>query len=343
MPISRKQSYCKNIFQLNRSLFILRDYCSKFVTHPVWRNPAELEKNIFKYYLAVIAAFSIYGLFSIPLKAIDAFPSLDILLSRLLIASVCILIFSFTFRYKITLENIRKFQNFDAGTKREQWIVNISSSVFLAVNWYLFIYVMNRISVNATSLAYMLCPIITTVLAYIFLKDRLTKIQWTAVGLSLFSCLLLSVTEWKDVFYSFIVGFSYAIYLVLQKNNHKLDRFFTLTFQIVVGSILLLPFWGEQSAEPVKGVFFFSVIIVIAIFFTIIPMYLNVFALNRLSSSTAGIFIYLNPVLSFLLALLYFGEKMSAVKIFAYSLVFFSVILFNWNVIRLILKNTKTR
>lgn len=324
-------------------MFILSDYCSKFASYPLGRNPADLEKNIFKYYLAVVAAFSIYGLFSIPLKAIDAFPSLDILLSRLLIASGCILVFSFVFRYRITLENIRKFKSFDSKTKREQWIVNISSSVFLAINWYLFIYVMNRVSVNATSLAYMLCPIITTVLAYIFLKDRLTKVQWMAVGLSLFSCLLLSVTELKDVFYSFIVGFSYAIYLVLQKNNHKLDRFFTLTFQIAVGTVLLLPFWGQQSAEPVKGVFFFSIILIIAIFFTIIPMYLNVFALNRLSSSTAGIFIYLNPVLSFLLAMLYFREEMSAVKIFAYSLVFFSVILFNWNVIRIILKNAKTR
>ncbi|MBW7871046.1 MAG: EamA family transporter, partial [Flavobacteriia bacterium] len=58
-----------------------------------------------KYYLAVIATFVIYGFFSLPLKAIDEYPSLDILLSRLSMASVLILIFSFVFRRKITFEN----------------------------------------------------------------------------------------------------------------------------------------------------------------------------------------------------------------------------------------------
>lgn len=35
-----------------------------------------------KYYLAVMAAFFIYGLMSLPLKALDQYAAIDILLSR---------------------------------------------------------------------------------------------------------------------------------------------------------------------------------------------------------------------------------------------------------------------
>lgn len=294
-----------------------------------------------KYYLAVIVAFVIYGLFSLPLKSIDNYASLDILLSRLVIASILIVWVSLIFRRKISLENIYIFKNSTKSERRRLLIVNVVSSLMLAVNWYLFIYVMNNVSVNATSLAYMLCPIITTILAYIFLKDRLSVIQWIAIGLSIFSCVLLAFGNFMDVFYSFVIGLSYAIYLVLQKNNQKLDRFFTLTFQIVVGTLLLLPFFQYQQPEPEKGFYFFWIVFLIAALFTIIPMFLNVYSLNKLNSSTAGIFIYMNPIISFFLALYYFKEEMDDTKIIAYLIVFFSVVLFNAKIISQILRFKK--
>lgn len=295
-----------------------------------------------KYYLAVMSAFIIWGLFSLPLKAIENYASLDILLSRVLMASVLILAISFLFRRKISLENLRIFKNLNPQNRRKLIFLNLVSSILLAINWYLFIYVMNRISVNATSLAYMLCPIITTVLAYIFLKDRLSKVQWIAVLLSLMSCILLSIGHFMDVFYSFIIALSYAIYLILQKKNHQLDRFFTLTFQIVFGTIILLPLFSQQQELPEKGAYFYGIVFLIASVFTILPMFLNVFSLNKLNSSTAGIFIYMNPVFSFLLALLYFKEEMDSVKIIAYSVVFFSVILFNLPLISQLIRPKKS-
>lgn len=276
-----------------------------------------------------MTAFIIWGLFSLPLKTIDNYASLDILLSRVLMASVLILAISFIFRRKVSFENIRIFKSFSKTHRRNLILLNFVSAILLAINWYLFIYVMNRISVNATSLAYMLCPIITTVLAYIFLKDRLSPIQWIAVSLSLMSCILLSIGHFMDVFYSLIIALSYAIYLILQKKNHQLDRFFTLTFQVVFGTVILLPLFSQQQDLPVKDSFYYGIVILIASVFTILPMFLNVFSLNKLNSSTAGIFIYLNPILSFLLAFFYFKEEMEPVKIIAYLVVFFSVLLFN--------------
>lgn len=291
-----------------------------------------------KYYLSVISAFTIWGFFSLPLKALDTYSSLDILLFRLTIASVVILLISFTYRKKISFENIRKFQNFSKEEKRKLLLLNVVSAVLLAINWYLFIYVMNNISVKATSLAYLICPILTTILAFIFLKDKLTKIQWIAVFLSIFSCILLSLGNFLDIFYSSIIAISYAIYLILQKNNYHLDRFFTLTFQIACGTLILLPLFAYSQETPVKGLYFYGISTLIAVFFTITPMFLNVYSLNKLSSSTAGIFICLNPLISFFLAVFYFKESMDGIQIFSYSLVFFALLMFNHEISRFFLR-----
>lgn len=283
-----------------------------------------------KYYLAAITAFTIWGIFSLALKPLSNYSSVEILLYRMCLASVFILFFSLVIRRKITRENIRIFKSFSSAEKRNVVLVNLSSAALLALNWFLFIYVMNRVSVNATSLAYLICPILTTVLAFFILKENLSVKQRTAIAISIVSCLVLSIGHLMDLVYSMIIALSYAIYLILQKRNNQLDKFFTLTAQIVFGSLLLSPlfFTGNESLVE-KTDLFYILVIVIAIVFTIIPMYLNVYALKQLNSSVVGIFININPILSFILAVAYFDEKINTMQGIAYALIFFSVLLFN--------------
>lgn len=283
-----------------------------------------------KYYLSVIIAFTIWGLFSLALKPLSGYSSVDILLYRMCMASVFILFVSFVVRWRITKANIILFKDLSLRERRNIVLINLSSAALLALNWFLFIYVMNHISVNATSLAYLICPILTTVLAFFILKENLSKKQKIAIGISIFSCLMLSIGHFMDLVYSMIIALSYAIYLILQKKNNRLDKFFTLTAQIVLGSVLLSPlFFTENESSIEKSNLFYILTVVIAVVFTIIPMYLNVFALKKLNSSVVGIFININPVLSFLLAVLYFHEKVNLTQGIAYTLIFFSVLLFN--------------
>ncbi|WP_308993257.1 EamA family transporter [Mariniflexile litorale] len=283
----------------------------------------------YKYYLAVITAFTIWGFFSLVLKSLDTFPAFDILIYRAVI-SVCIMLLALLFlRPKALKKNIKLFQSLPRKNKHNILIVNLLSGLFLALNWFIFIYVMNNVSVSATSLAYLICPILTMVLAYLILKEKLFKIQWVSVALSLISCLLLSLGNFMDLFYSMIIAFTYAIYLVLQRKNQEMDRFLVLTFQIGVAVILLLPFSPNYISNTEKTAFFYAIIALIAIVFTIIPMYLNIYALKGLNSSVVGIFIYLNPIINFLLAVFYFKEHISFLQGLSFSLIGISVIIFN--------------
>lgn len=213
---------------------------------------------------------------------------------------------------------------------RNKILINyVTSALMLALNWFLFIYVMNAISINATSLAYLLCPIITTVLAALFLRDRLSSGQWLAVCLSAFSCILLSLGHFMDMFYSLLIAFSYAVYLILQKINTKTDKLFALTVHITLSTLFLLPLFFITGAGVPKSSLFYENVLIIAIVFTIIPLFLNAYALKGLRSSLVGILLYINPIISFFLAIFYFKEPITLLQIFAYSLIMVAVALFN--------------
>lgn len=287
-----------------------------------------------KYYIAVITAFSIWGFFSLVLKSLDSFSAFDILSYRT-IGSVLIMLFvSLALRPKALKTNIKLFKSITVKDKRRIVIINVLSGLFLALNWYIYIYVMNNVSVSATSLAYLICPILTMVLAYLLLKEKLFKLQWVSVILSLIGCLLLSLGNFTDLFYSMIIAFTYALYLVLQRKNQEMDRFLVLTCQVFFAVIFLLPFIITYDSPNEKTPFFYGMLALIAVVFTIIPMFLNIYALRGLNSSVVGVFIYLNPLINFMLAIFYFDEKVSLIEAICYLLIIISIVIFNFAAIK---------
>lgn len=284
-----------------------------------------------KYYVAVITAFSIWGFFSVVLKSLDDFSAFDILTYRSLISIVIMLVVSLLLRPKVLKANIVLFKSLDKKIRHRIIFINVISGLFLALNWYIFIYVMNNISVSATSLAYLICPILTMVLAFLILKEHLFKLQWVAVILSLLACLLLSLGNFTNLLYSIVIAFTYALYLVLQRKNQEMDRFLILTAQVLFAVILLLPFFSVYETTTDKTPFFYGMLVLIAVVFTIIPMFLNIYALRGLNSSVVGVFIYLNPIINFLLAIFYFKEQVTLLQGISYLLILFSIIIFNFS------------
>lgn len=282
-----------------------------------------------KYYIAAITAYTIWGFFSLILKPIHEYASLDILFYRVFSCSILMLLIAFAFKRKKVQEAIATFRALSVSGKRKTILLNIGGSFFLMANWFTFIYVMNHISVKATSLAYLVCPILTTLLAYFILHEKLKKTQWLAVGLSISGCLLLSYADILDMLFSVIIGLTYAFYLVSQRVNKGFDTFIILTFHITMAALFLLPFYPTYSGPVPTAFTFYFCIEMIAVFFTIIPLFLNLYALSGINSSTVGMLLNINPMIAFALANFVYKEKITPLQIFAYSIIFMAVLVFN--------------
>lgn len=282
-----------------------------------------------KYFLAALVAFIIWGFFSLALKPLTDYASLDILFFRVFIATAFLLGINLMFRKSVVIEAKKTFKELSNKKQKSAVIMTIVGGLLLVLNWFLFIYAVNHVSLQSASFAYIICPILTTVLAFILLKERIDVWQWIAVGLCVISCLILSYGNFKDLIYSVIIALSFGLYLVSQRKNSDFDKFLILTIQMVICSVILLPFYPSYGGAVPTEFLFYSLLLIIVVVFTIIPLFLNLYALKGLNSSTVGILMYTNPLIHFFLAIFYFKESVSVAQIVSYSLILISIVVFN--------------
>ena len=285
--------------------------------------------QINRYYLSALSSFIIWGFFSLALKPLHEYPSLDILFYRVFYAAGLLLIIHLLFRKEKLKTGWHSFVSLEKGEKIKTFTLTILGGFLLLLNWLLFVYAVNHVSLKSASFAYLICPIITTILGCFILKEKLNKWQWFSVFLCVISCGILSYGDLNGLIYSLVIAISFALYLISQRKNNKFDRFVVLTVQLLIASLVLLPFFpvyrGETPTEPI----FYILMIVIVVLFTIIPLFLNLFALKGMNSSLVGILMYTNPMINFLIAIFYFKEKITTIQIISYSLILISVMIFN--------------
>ena len=234
-------------------------------------------------------------------------------------------------RQKSMRDTLALYQAAPVPEKRKFLSLTLLGGILLTINWFVFIYVINHIDIQTGSFSYLLCPILTALLGYLILKEELRVNQWLAIFLSLLSCFMLGSGAVLNLFYSLLIACSYALYLITQRVLKAYDKMVLLTLQLIVSFSLMGPFYSYFNAGHSLGtdLYFFGVIAVLSAGFTIVPLFLNLYALTELKSGTIGILMYLNPIINFVMAFLYFQEKSDAYKGIAYALIFISVIIYN--------------
>lgn len=291
-----------------------------------------------KYFLAALSSFIIWGFFSLALKPLHLYPSLDILFYRVFYAAFLLLILNLLFRREILKKDWLFFKTLEPNAKRNTVFLTVAGGFLLTLNWFLFMYCVNHVSLQSASFAYLICPIITTILAYFILKEKLSKWQWFSVFLCVLSCVILSYGHVLELLYSVVIATSFALYLISQRKNNQFDKFVVLTVQMGIASLVLLPFYPIYKGVTPSENLFWILMTLIVVLFTIVPLFLNLFALKGMNSSTVGILMYTNPLIHFFLAIFYFKEPLQLNQVISYSLILISIIIFNEKLIKTLKK-----
>jgi chloramphenicol-sensitive protein RarD len=127
-----------------------------------------------KHYVAGISAFVIWGFFSIPLRALQNFTAGEILYFRILFSALTLLLIILTFKRQDIRHEWNVLVSLPRPKKKCCDLLTLAGGALLCVNWLTFIYVVNSINVKTASFAYLICPVITAVLGYVVIKEKLT-------------------------------------------------------------------------------------------------------------------------------------------------------------------------
>ncbi len=183
-------------------------------------------------------------------------------------------------------------------------------------------------------------PIIVLALSAILLKERVTNLKIGGIFLGLIGAIVLSVYGKASHagdnillgnFLVFINAVSFSIYLIIiKKLTNKYHPFTFMKWLFLFGFLFVLPF-GYQELSAVKwstfsNYIFFSVgFSVIAT--TFVAYLLNPIALRTLKASTVSTFLYIQPVIAAIFAILMGSDTFNTVKLIAAILIFTGVYL----------------
>lgn len=124
-------------------------------------------------------------------------------------------------------------------------------------------------------------------------------------------------------------AFCYATYIAISKDLLKRYGALTvITWIFIFGSLFTIPFGllnTDLSKVAHAGTGIWLAILYIIIFPTVGAYYLNAWALARVAPSTVAAYIYLQPLIAFILAPLILGEKLSPRLWIAMLLIFAGV------------------
>ncbi len=271
---------------------------------------------------------------SVPLRNIKGFPPQEILYYRLFISIVVVWSTILFFRKKALASDLTYLKSISGKEKSKLISLTFFSAVLITGNWFTYIYAVNSVSLKSAAFAYMVCPLLTALCGFIILKEQLSKAKIIALLIAFFSIALLATGSLHEVLWAVVIASFYALYVILLKVIKHIDKFNFLGVQLIISGLLLLPMYLASAAPFPADTFFWSHIFLIAIIFTIIPLFLNSYALLGMPSSALGILIYLNPIVAFAVAFFYFKEKIDMHQLFAYLLLLFSIIIFNVQLIK---------
>ncbi len=283
----------------------------------------------FKYFLAAFISVAIWGFFSIPFRYLKHYPSDEILHYRIFTSLFITWLIILLFRRSKIKEDIHYLKTESSANRKKLSRLTLLAGILVTGNWFSFIYAVNHVSLKSAAFAYMVCPLITALGGFLLLKEHLTKLKLTAIGIAVISILILAQGSVTDVLWSVFIATLYAFYLIIQRVITKIDKFNMLGVQLVISTIIMFPLFIYHFKSFPTDLHFWFTILVIAVVFTIIPLFLSLYALIGLPSSTFGIIIYINPIVAFAVAFFYFHEDINPHQLYAYSLLMAAVVVFN--------------
>src|SRR5690606_40391553 len=130
-----------------------------------------------KYFSAAFFAAVLWGFMAIPLRAIQKWPAEDILYYRIFVSTALIWPFIIAFRNKQLSASMHYLQSGGPALRKRLIVLTVMASLLITGNWFTFIYAVNHVSIQSAAFAYLVCPLLTTLAAFLLLKERLTTLK----------------------------------------------------------------------------------------------------------------------------------------------------------------------
>ncbi len=253
-----------------------------------------------------LAAYFAWGFFPVFFKALEGATPLEIVCHRIFWSAVFLLILVTT---RLQLGQVIK--------ALRDWQILLTlcgSTLLIATNWLVFIYAVQHGEVLQSSLGYFITPLLSVLLGFAFLRERLNRWQLFSVLLALIGVLNLAFHHSQFPWIALMLATSFGLYGLLRKVA-RVEAMIGLTVEtlllapIALGYLIYLAM--QQESSFLVGTLQLDLLLPLSGVVTAVPLLLFVAAARRLRLATTGFLQYITPSLHFILAVWLYNEPFS--------------------------------
>ncbi|MFM6977364.1 MAG: EamA family transporter RarD [Micrococcales bacterium] len=291
------------------------------------KNP---EHNYARGFLFGLTAYIIWGAFPIIIGLLGFASAFEIISWRIIFGFVTGLVLL------LLTKNLKSIVDVFRDRRALTWV--IASAVLIFINWSIYVIAVSSHQVVEASLGYFINPLITILLAVVFMKEKLPPTQWVAVGFGAVAVLVLSFDYGRLPWIALSLALSFGVYgLAKSKVAAKALTSFTIESGLVtplaIVQLILVDTIGSGLMFASQG-FIGSTGLVMYGFMTAIPLILFGTAAQLVPLRFIGFMQYISPILQFLVGILYFHEPMPAARWFGFVLVWCGLAVLIFDAIR---------
>lgn len=272
-----------------------------------------------------LAAYLLWGVLPLYLKAVDHIPLLEIVAHRIVwsvpVAGVVLLALGRTADIRAALRSPRTL------------LMAALTAALISVNWGLYVWAVVSEQTVEAALGYYINPLMSVLLGALLLGERLNGLQMVAIGLAMVAIAVMALDAGGLPWVSLALAACFALYGYLRKTLPigPTQGFF---LEVLILSLPCLAYimWIEAAgtAHFLGGGAVNIGLLLLSGPATAVPLILYASGAKLLRISTLGMMQYIAPTMVALIAVFVFGEPFGTARAIAFTLIGAALVLYSW-------------
>lgn len=293
-----------------------------------------MDKNYRQGIIYGLGAYCLWGILPVYWKLLQEVPALEILANRFIWSAV------FVFFLLLATGNLKVFLSETAsvfGTVKTAAAM-LAAAVAISFNWGIFIWAVEAGRIVETSMGYYINPLVSVLFGMIFLRERLDKLQLTAVICAVVGIVIMLVKNGSLPWVSVSLAVTFAFYALLKKiipvsalTSIMLETL--LITPLALGYLYYLSTSGNCSYQ--SGNWLTILVLIGAGAVTATPLLLFTGCAKLLPLKIVGFMQYLSPTISLFLGVFVYGESFTVTHLLSFGCIWLGLLFFTWSQIRL--------
>ncbi|SMF17958.1 EamA family transporter RarD [Desulfovibrio gilichinskyi] len=282
------------------------------------------------------SAFIMWGMLPIYWKTLTGIPPLEILCHRI--------VWSFLFLTVVISAKKKWMEVITAVRDKKGKYLLIASSSLIGINWYVFIWSINNNHVVEASLGYYINPLVNVLLGFIFMNDKLNKMQGAAIACAFAGVMYSVIDLGKFPYIAITLAISFGLYGLVRKvmKVESLPGLFVETAVLtpIAGGYLL---WRVFQGTIGIGKFGMEADILLlgAGVVTSLPLICFAIGARNLKLMTLGMFQYISPTLMLLLGIFMYDEPFNQTRLVTFCFIWIGIAIYIFDSVYKHRKQTK--